>query len=99
MTRKIRVSMPPFTYRLSNTMDYQERISEIKKLFEDADDVGVKTVNTENDLEQFLVEIFSHRTGLFLPDPPVHSSAGQPDGPPCRPERRTAVSRAKDPQG
>lgn len=91
--------MPPSTYRLGITMDYLGRISEIKKLFEDADDVGVKTVDTEDDLEQFLVNIFSHRTGPFQPDPPVQSSTGQPDGLPCRPDRRTAVSRAKDPQG
>jgi hypothetical protein len=99
MSRKIRVSMPPFTYRLSNTMDYLESISEIKKLFEDADYVGVNTVDTEDNPEQFLVKIFSYRAGPFQPDPPVQSSAGQQDGPPCRPDRRTAASRAKDPQG
>ncbi|MEJ2659214.1 MAG: hypothetical protein P8Z73_00625 [Desulfobacteraceae bacterium] len=80
-------------------MDYLGRISEIKKLFEDADDVGVKTVDNENDPKQSPVKIFSCRAGPFQPDPPVQSSAGQPDGPPCRPDRRNAVSRAKDPQG
>ncbi len=46
-------------------MDYLTRIEEIKKLFAAADYIGVKTVDTEDDLEQFLVKIFSYRPALI----------------------------------
>ena len=46
-------------------MDYLTSILEIKNLFSSADYVGVKTVDTEDDLEQFLVKIFSYRPALI----------------------------------
>lgn len=77
-------------------MDYLKNIAEIKILLAAADYVGVKTVNTEDDLERFLIKIFSYRPDLFQPDPPVQPSSGQPDGAPCRPVRRISISQAKD---
>lgn len=91
--------MPPHTPIPGNTMDYLKSIAEIRKLFAAADYAGVKNVATEDDLEQFLFEIFSCRTSLFQPDPPVQSFADQPDGAPCRPVRRIAVRQVKDLQG
>jgi hypothetical protein len=46
-------------------MDYLESIEEIKKLLAAADYVGVKTVDTEDDLEHFLIKIFSYRPALI----------------------------------
>lgn len=46
-------------------MDYLKSIEEIKKLFAAADYVSVKTVDSDDDLEQFLVKIFSYRPVLI----------------------------------
>jgi hypothetical protein len=46
-------------------MDYLENIEEIRKLFVSADYIGVKSVDTEDALEQFLIKIFSYRPALI----------------------------------
>jgi hypothetical protein len=46
-------------------MDYINTIPEIQALFKGADYIGVKTVDTENSLEPFLVKIFSYRPALI----------------------------------
>ena len=46
-------------------MDYLHRIPEIKTLYKAADYIGVKTVDSELDLESFLVRIFSYRPPLI----------------------------------
>jgi hypothetical protein len=46
-------------------MDYLKSIEEIKALLENADYVGVKTVEAEESLEGFLVKIFSYRPTLI----------------------------------
>lgn len=46
-------------------MDHLKSIKEIKALFEAADYVGVKTVESEDSLEWFLVKIFSYRPKLI----------------------------------
>jgi hypothetical protein len=96
MSKKVRVSMPARTKAPVNKMDYLKNIAEIKILLAAADYVGVKTVDTENALERFLIKIFSYRPDLFQPDPPVQPSDSQPDGAPCRLVRRISISQAKD---
>ena len=46
-------------------MDYLYRIEEIRTLFDTADYVGVKTVETDDNLERFLIKIFSYRPALI----------------------------------
>ena len=46
-------------------MDHLNSIKEIRALFEAADYIGVKTVEAEISLEQFLVKIFSYRPTLI----------------------------------
>ena len=46
-------------------MDYLQTIPEIQGLFEGADYIGVKTIDAENQLEPFLVKIFSYRPSLI----------------------------------
>lgn len=46
-------------------MDYLNSIKEVRALFEAADYIGVKTVEAEINLEQFLVKIFSYRPTLI----------------------------------
>jgi hypothetical protein len=46
-------------------MDHLNSIKEIRALFEAADYIGVKTVEAEISLEQFLVKIFSYRPALI----------------------------------
>jgi len=46
-------------------MDYLNTIPEIQGLFEGADYIGVKTVDAEDQIEPFLVKIFSYRPSLI----------------------------------
>lgn len=46
-------------------MDYLSRIKEIKAIFDAADYIGVKTVESDDDLEPFLIKIFSYRPTLI----------------------------------
>jgi hypothetical protein len=46
-------------------MEYLKSIAEIRKLFAAADYVGIKTVDSEDELEGFLVKIFSYRPTLI----------------------------------
>lgn len=46
-------------------MEYLNSIQEIRALFEDADYIGVKTVEADISLERFLVKIFSYRPALI----------------------------------
>lgn len=45
-------------------MNYLNRIHEIKTLFEGADYIGIKKIETNDNLEQFLVNLFSYRPKL-----------------------------------
>lgn len=46
-------------------MEYLNSIKEIRALFEDADYIGVKSVEADISLERFLVKIFSYRPSLI----------------------------------
>jgi hypothetical protein len=46
-------------------MDYLCSIKEIRALFEGADYIGIKTVEAEDSLERFLINIFSYRPALI----------------------------------
>jgi hypothetical protein len=46
-------------------MEYLNSIKEVKALFATADYIGVKTVEAEDSLERFLINIFSYRPALI----------------------------------
>ena len=46
-------------------MRYIDQVEEIQVLLEDADYVGVKTVEGDVTLQEFLAEMFAYRPGLI----------------------------------